>query len=43
VTLDDSHQALELLSAFFLSARTNQAVDLPILPDHPYYDGWLPR
>ena len=43
VTLDDSYQSLELLSAFFLSARTNQPVDLPIQPDHPYYDGWLPK
>jgi predicted dehydrogenase len=43
VTMADARQALELLTAFFLSARTRQAVDLPILPDHPYYRGWLPE
>jgi predicted dehydrogenase len=42
VTLDDSRQAIELLTAFFLSSRSNRPVELPILPDHPYYDGWLP-
>jgi len=43
VSLADSRQSIELLTAFFLSARTNQAVELPIAPDHPYYDGWLPQ
>ncbi len=43
VTMEDARQALELLTAFFLSARTRQAVDLPIPPDHPYYRGWLPE
>jgi predicted dehydrogenase len=42
VTMADSRQAIELLTAFFLSARTHQEVNLPILPDHPYYQGWLP-
>lgn len=42
VTMADARQALELLTAFFWSARTRQAVDLPIPPDHPYYRGWLP-
>ena len=43
VTMDDSRQAIELLTAFFLSADTNLPVDLPIPPDHPYYTGWLPK
>ena len=43
VTLADSRQALELLTACFLSARTHRPVDLPIPPDHPYYAGWLPE
>ena len=43
VTMADSRQAIELLTAFFLSARTNLPVELPIPPDHPYYAGWLPK
>ncbi len=42
VTMTDARQAIELLTAFFLSARTHQEVELPIPPDHPYYHGWLP-
>ena len=42
VTLADARQAIELLTAFFLSARTHQEVELPIPPDHPFYNGWLP-
>jgi predicted dehydrogenase len=43
VTMNDSRQAIELLTAFFLSSRTNLPVELPIAPDHPYYAGWLPK
>lgn len=43
VTMEDARQALELLTAFYLSARTNRPVDLPIPIDHPYYRGWLPE
>ena len=42
VTLQDAYTAVELLTAIYLSARTRQAVDLPISPDHPYYAGWRP-
>lgn len=42
VTMDDSRQAIELLTAFYLSSRTCLPVELPLSPDHPYYDGWLP-
>jgi predicted dehydrogenase len=40
VTLQDAYRAVELLTAIYLSARTRQAVDLPIPPNHPYYSGW---
>ena len=40
VTLQDAYTAVELLTAIYLSARTRQAVDLPIPVDHPYYSGW---
>jgi predicted dehydrogenase len=43
VTMEDARQALELLTAFYLSARTKRPVDLPIPLDHPYYRGWLPE
>lgn len=43
VSLADSREAIELLTAFFLSARTDRPVELPIAPDHPYYAGWLPQ
>lgn len=43
VTLDDARQSLELISAMYYSARVGQPVELPIGPDHPYYNGWLPN
>ena len=42
VTLNDSRAALELITALYKSARTGQAVSLPISDDHPYYSGWQP-
>jgi predicted dehydrogenase len=42
VTLADARASLELIAAIYYSARTRQAVGLPIGPDHPYYTGWLP-
>ena len=42
VTLADARASLELITAIYYSARTRQAVRLPIRPDHPYYAGWLP-
>jgi len=42
VTLADARRAIELLTAIYASARTNVAVELPVGPDHPLYDGWLP-
>lgn len=43
VTLKDAREAIELLTAMYLSSRTNRPVELPVPPDHPYYDGWLPK
>jgi predicted dehydrogenase len=42
VTLHDSRAALELITALYESARTRQAVSLPISDDHPNYSGWGP-
>jgi predicted dehydrogenase len=41
VTLADTRQSVELLTAIYYSARTGQAVDLPIGREHPYYNGWV--
>jgi predicted dehydrogenase len=42
VTVADARRAIELVTAIYYSAKTGERVDLPIGPDHPYYDGWLP-
>jgi predicted dehydrogenase len=42
VTLSDARASLELLTAIYASAQTEQAVRLPIGPDHPRFTGWLP-
>ena len=42
VTLADARAALELITAVYFSARTDQVVRLPIGQAHPYYTGWLP-
>ena len=36
----DARQSLELASAIYQSARTGQAVTLPLTPDDPVYQGW---
>lgn len=43
VTLQDSRASLELVTALYESARNGQAVELPLGPEHPAYDSWLPR
>ena len=40
VTIADSRASIELLTAAYYSARTGEAVPLPIGLDHPYYHGW---
>jgi predicted dehydrogenase len=43
VTLADARASLELITAMYASARSGQAVALPLGPDHPNYAGWLPE
>jgi predicted dehydrogenase len=43
VTLQDAHASLELITALYASSRSGTDVELPIEPDHPLYDGWLPE
>ena len=42
VTLADGRRSLEFVTAIYASARSGQAVSLPLGEDHPLYDGWLP-
>ena len=42
VTLQDARRSLELVTAAYHSARTNQPVALPLDSGHPLYRGWLP-
>ena len=41
VSIADARPSLELLTAAYHSARTGEAVQLPIGRDHPLYAGWL--
>ncbi len=42
VTLNDARASLELITALYYSARTQQNVALALEPQHPYYAGWRP-
>jgi predicted dehydrogenase len=42
VTLVDARASIELITAMYVSARSGQAVALPLGPEHPNYAGWLP-
>ncbi len=42
VTSQDSRRALELVTAFYHSSATHQEVVLPLGPDHPLYESWVP-
>jgi predicted dehydrogenase len=42
VTLADARASLELVTAAYHSDRTGFPTPLPILPDHPLYESWLP-
>ena len=42
VSIADARPSLELITAAYHSARTGEAVRLPIGQDHPLYVGWLP-
>jgi predicted dehydrogenase len=43
VTLHDARAALELVTAIYTSAETDQAVVLPLAIDAPRRSGWAPR
>ena len=43
VTLQDARNTLEVITAIYYSAHTGKHVELPILSDHPYYNGWYPK
>ena len=42
VTLADARASIELITALYDSARRHTDVPLPLTPDHPLYEGWLP-
>jgi predicted dehydrogenase len=42
VRVADARAALELVTAIYHSARSGEAVALPLGPDHPLYEGWSP-
>lgn len=42
VTLDDAQATLELVAAWYHSARTGSVEALPLPADHPYRSTWLP-
>jgi hypothetical protein len=43
VSLDAGRQSLEFVTASYGSARSGLPVSLPLGPDHPMYDGWVPH
>lgn len=42
VTSADARRALEIVTAMYHSSETHEEVRMPIGPDHPKYDSWLP-
>ncbi|SMQ85791.1 Predicted dehydrogenase [Devosia lucknowensis] len=42
VSSADSRRALELVTAFYHSSSTHTEVVLPLGPDHPLYQSWVP-
>jgi predicted dehydrogenase len=42
VTLEEARMTIELVTAAYHSQRTGQVSKLPVTPDHPYYNSWLP-
>src|SRR5690606_26621024 len=42
VTSADSRRALELVTAFYRSSTTHTEVVLPLGPEHPLYESWVP-
>lgn len=42
VSLDEGAASIELVTAIYASHRSGQSVSLPLPPDHPMQQGWLP-
>lgn len=42
VTLGDARAALELVTAFYASARSGELISLPLAADDPARRGWVP-
>lgn len=42
VSLQDGRRSIELVTAIYQAARSQSSIALPLGPDTPYYDGWLP-
>jgi predicted dehydrogenase len=42
VMVNDARRAIELITAIYHSAQTGHVVELPLGPDQPKYNGWLP-
>lgn len=40
LTLADARQSLDFATACYWSAKTYSAVALPVMADHPFYNGW---
>lgn len=42
ITIADGRRAIDLVTGVYYSMHTGKVVELPILPDHPYYNGCIP-
>ena len=42
VSLDDGATSVALVTAIYHAARSGTRVTLPLTPDHPLYEGWMP-
>ena len=43
VTLADGRRSLDLVSAIYHASATGSVVELPLSPEHPNYQNWLPK
>jgi predicted dehydrogenase len=39
-TLGDARESIEVITAAYYSALTGESVKLPLMPSHPFYQGW---
>jgi|TARA_B110000259_G_C14033579_1_gene407960 predicted dehydrogenase len=42
VTLEDGAASIALVTAIYHSSRTGERVNLPLMPEHELYKGWMP-